>query len=253
VGSRQERGLQDARDYILHERGESYGDLDRKFVFAARGGESALPEKGAMLDRIVEAVLRSQRLRVEYRHNDGRLEKLEIDPLSLVVYENKFYVIVERDNGFYPYRFARFAAAEPTGWIFEYPARGQFDPHGLLAQSFGIHIHGTGPADTIEVVLAEPWGSYALAHRWHPSQRATRRDDGVLVSLRVPLCREIETWVLGFGEHARVLKPKQLRETVARRLVEAAAVYVSKPSGPSIAKAQGKQSHRSKKATGRNS
>jgi predicted DNA-binding transcriptional regulator YafY len=104
VGSRQERGLKDARDYILQERGESYSDLDRKFVFAARGGEYALPENGAMLDRIVEAVLRSQRLRVEYRHNDGRLENIELDPLSLVVYENKFYVVVEREGGFYPYR-----------------------------------------------------------------------------------------------------------------------------------------------------
>jgi predicted DNA-binding transcriptional regulator YafY len=236
-GSQQERNLKDARDYILRERGESYGDLDRKFVLAAHGGEYALPEHGAILDQVVDAVLRSRRLRVEYRHNDGRLEQLLIEPLSLVIYETKFYVLVERDGGVYPYRFARLARVEATDEFFQYPPKGQFDPNGLLAQSFGIHIHTTGPSETIEVVLKEPWANYALTHRWHPSQRATRIDNAsVRVTLRVPLCREVETWILGFGECATVILPGRLRETVATRLTDAAAKYTEKGSMPPIAK-----------------
>jgi transposase len=75
-GSSQERNLKDARDYLLRERGEVYSDLERKFVLAPRGGEYALPEAGAHLDEIVEALMQNARLRFDYRHNDGRSEPL---------------------------------------------------------------------------------------------------------------------------------------------------------------------------------
>lgn len=249
-GSRQERNLKDARDYILRERGETYGDLDRKFVLAARGGEHALPEHGGMLDHLVEAVLQSRRLRVEYRHNDGREEQMKIEPLSLVIYENKFYVLVERGGGFYPYRFARFTRVQVTDESFQYPPKGQYDPQGLFAQSFGIHIYDTGPAETIEVILREPWASYALTHRWHPSQRASMRDDGcsARVTLRVPLCRELETWILSFGECATIVQPEALRETIIRRLNDAAVSYTPKPTMPLVVKTRPRHTEHAKNA-----
>jgi hypothetical protein len=61
-GSGHERNLKDARDYLMRLRGERFGDLDRKFVFAPRGGESALPESAAALDEIIEALLDCRRL-----------------------------------------------------------------------------------------------------------------------------------------------------------------------------------------------
>lgn len=66
-GSAQERNLKDARDYILRGRGEQYSDLERKFVFAPRSGESALPEAEGDLDTIVLALLQSNRLRFRYQ------------------------------------------------------------------------------------------------------------------------------------------------------------------------------------------
>ncbi len=86
-GSAQERNLKDARDYILKERGEVFGDLERKFVLAPRGGEYALPEAGADLDEIVEALLQNARLRFEYRHNDGRTETLTIEVMEAMPME----------------------------------------------------------------------------------------------------------------------------------------------------------------------
>jgi len=237
-GSAQERNLKDARDYILKERGEVFGDLERKFVLAPRGGEYALPEAGADLDEIVEALLQNARLRFEYRHNDGRTETLTIEPLSLVLFEHRFYVLTPRDRGFYPYRFARMAHVQRLEEPFNYPSKGAYDPAAILAQGFGIHTYGTGPVEDVEIVLLEPWASFALSHRWHPTQRAVRLPDGtVSVMLQVRYCRELETWVLGFGEHARVMRPERLRQEIGSRLQKAAAVYQPAPTGrPSIAK-----------------
>lgn len=255
-GSQQERNLKDARDFVLRERGETYGDLDRKFVLAPRGGESALPEAGDSLDEVIGALLEDHRLRFDYAHNDGHAEALTIEPLSLIVFDHQFYVLARRDDGrtFYPYRFARMANVKKLDETFTYPSKGEFDPKGILAQGFGIHTYGTGPIEDVEVILAGAWANFALTHRWHPSQRATKLDDGrISVVLQVRPCRELETWVLGFGEHAHVVRPQRLAEAIGERLKKAATSYVQAPSArPSLAKAKRPAAHRpAKRRTGR--
>jgi predicted DNA-binding transcriptional regulator YafY len=240
-GSKQERNLRDARDVVLRERGEVYSDLERKFVLAPRGGESALPEAGDALDVVIDALLENRCLRFDYTHNDGRPNALTIEPLSLVVFDHQFYVLAKRDEGgFYPYRFARMAKLGKLDDIFVYPSKGEYDPKSILAQGFGIHTHGTGPIEEIEVLLSGAWATFALTHRWHPSQRATKLADGrVSVLLQVRVCRELETWILGFGEHAIVVRPQKLLELVGERLEKAATNYTPVSAArPSIAKAK---------------
>jgi predicted DNA-binding transcriptional regulator YafY len=250
-GTQHERNLKDARDYLLRLRGVAYENLDRKFFFAPRGGEYALPEQGGHLDEIIDALLETRTIRFDYRHNDGRSEALKIEPLSLIIFEHRFYVLARRDSGFYPYRFARMTDVEKLDDRFEYPSKGEYDPRGILAQGFGIHTYGTGPVEDVEVVLTEPWATFALTHRWHPTQRATRLGDGnVSVVLQVRLCRELETWVLGFGEQVRVSRPDRLREIIASRLNKAAASYEpsQRSARPSVAKAQPSEHPRKRRA-----
>lgn len=240
-GSKQERNLKDARDFVLRERGEAYGDLERKFVLAPRGGESALPEAGDALDVVIDALLENRRLRFDYTHNDRTTDSLTIEPLSLVVYDHQFYVLAKRgDGGLYPYRFARMKKVEKLDDVFVYPLKGEYDPKSILAQGFGIHTHGTGPVEDVEVILSGAWATFALTHRWHPSQRATKLPDGrVSVVLQVRVCRELAAWILGFGEQAIVVRPASLVEVIGTRLNAATALY-AKGSGsrPSVAKAK---------------
>lgn len=254
-GSAQERNLKDARDYILRERGELYPDLERKFVFAPRGGESALPEADAKLDDVVAALLNGNRLRFGYQHNDGRSESLEIEPLSLVLFEHQFYVLAFRDGSrsVYPYRFARMKDVERLEETFEYPSKGEYDPKSILGLGFGIHTHGTGPVEEVEVILGGAWANYALTHRWHPTQRATKTEGGrVSVSLHVRICRELETWILGFGEYARVVRPERLAQTIESRVRSAVANYEpEKVERPSLAKARSARAERPRKARAR--
>jgi predicted DNA-binding transcriptional regulator YafY len=254
-GSQQERNLKDARDFVLRERGELYGDLERKFVLAPRGGESALPEAGPSLDDVIGALLENRLLRFDYVHNDGKTDALTIEPLSLVVFDHQFYVLAKRDGGtaFYPYRFARMARVEKLEEEFTYPTKGEYDPKSVLGQGFGIHIYGSGPIEDVEVILSGAWANFALTHRWHPTQRATRLDGGrVSLLLHVRLCRELETWILGFGEHARVAQPEGLQELIGSRLKSAAATYhPSERARPSLAKARRQRGERPKKTRAR--
>ncbi len=229
--------MRDARDYLLKLRGASYGDLDRKFFFAPKGGEYALPEAREELDETIDAILDGRVLRFAYRHNDGREENLSVRPLTLVIFNQQFYVLALRaDGSTYCYRFARMSNVDATSEAFEYPTKNQFDPQVVFGPSFGIHIALPGPVEDVEVVVSGPWANFATSHRWHPSQQVELRSDGtVLVKLRVRVCPEVQSWVLGFGEHAEVLRPQSLRKQVAARIEKAAMIYPR--SGPRVAKA----------------
>ncbi len=242
-GTELDRNLRDGRDQMLRARGADYGDLDRKFVFAPRGGEYALPENSAALDQIVEALFQNRRLRFEYKHNNGQRDSLLVEPLSLIVFDHQFYVMCRRDEGdWYCYRFARMAAVDATTQTFEYPPKSQFDPRRVLEPVFGVHVSGDAPVERVVVELVGGWAAFATGHKWHHSQEVEPVATGrVRVKLRVRLCPEVETWVLGFGEFARVLEPVQLRDKVAARVAKMAQrpePPQESAKGPSVSRAK---------------
>lgn len=224
--SEHERNLRDARDYLLRCRGESYPELDRKFLFAAKGGEAALPEKAAVLDDIIGALLESRRVAFRYTHNDGREERCSVEPLSLVVYGHQFYLLARTAGSKpYPYRFARIDGVSSHA-KFAYPGSLEYDPRRLLATAFGIHLRVDREPAKVVVRLRGAWASYAKSHRWHPTQTSHPKADGsVDVELTVVPCAEVETWVLSFGDAAEVIGPMELRERVSGRLRAAANLY----------------------------
>lgn len=99
AGSQHQRNLRDARDYLLAVRGSSFGDLDRKFFFAAKGGDSSLPDKAGELDEVIDALLETRELEFSYTHNSGEKEHLSVNPLSLTVFDHQFYLLAQRKEG----------------------------------------------------------------------------------------------------------------------------------------------------------
>lgn len=243
-GSAQERNLKDARDYLLRLRGETFGDLDRKFFFVTKGGEYALPEKREELDEIIDALLGNRILKFDYRRNNGSEEQATIEPLALVIFEHQFYVLARKDGGgaLRAFRFARMSNVDALDSTFVYPSKAEYDPRAVFESSFGIYVSYEQPVQEVEVILSGPWAAFALSHRWHRSQQVLRLPDGrVQVKLSVRPCPEVETWALGFGEHAVVVHPPDLRATVARRLRDGAVQYESGVGVPGLAKGQSRR------------
>jgi predicted DNA-binding transcriptional regulator YafY len=238
-GTEHERNLKDARDYLLRQRGVEYGDLDRKFFFAPRGGEHRLPEGAGELDDIIDALLESRCLRFDYRPTRRPPETHVVQPLSLAIFEHQFYVLARgTDSTFYCYRFARMSNVEVRRETFPYPTKSEYSPKSLFDPVFGIHIAFPGPIEQVEIVLSGAWARYALDHRWHTSQQTTRLDDDrVRVMLLVRVCPEVQTWILGFGEDAQVTRPEGLRALIAERIGKASELYRESARHPPLAKA----------------
>ena len=126
----------------------------------------------------------------------------------------------------YPFRLARMSDVE-LGDKFEYPALSAYDPRALFEHTFGIFVAHGGPVETVEIRLMGHWPQYAQHHRWHKTQ--TLRPDGAtcIVSLRVRVCPEVESWALSFGELGEVLAPAALRDRIAKRIAAACQTYAT--------------------------
>lgn len=230
AGSSYEHRIQKALDYVVgaSPRPERFADFPRKFFFVRRGGEGALPQNKELLEKIVHAVLEQYEVDLKYTHFDGKVDDIRLRPCSLVIYDHQLYLLGISPNGTHdstrPLRFSRIKHVQArTSRTFEYPEAHEFHPQRLFAESFGIFT--SHAIDVVEVRLHKSWSTYAVSHIWHPSQSVHVDSKGATVTMRVRVCPEVETWVLGFGEQAEVIRPKSLRRTIAKRVRAMARRY----------------------------
>ena len=218
-GTTYEKGMHDLVQYVSREavHPERFQDSRRQFVFLVRGGEKALPEKEDVLEEVVDALQRRRGLQIRYRDFVGARKSVRIEPLSLAVYDHQLYVIGRPRGGpTHAYRFSRIETAETVGGTFPYPDKDSYDPERVFADSFGIIVDDKYPIEQIEMSLAPRWTSYVRSHRWHRSQESAVRSGRVHVRLRVRVCPELVSWILGFGPDARVIGPPRLKRHIGR-------------------------------------
>jgi predicted DNA-binding transcriptional regulator YafY len=85
---------------------------------------------------------------------------------------------------------------------------------------------GTAP-ETIELEFDERIARYVKERVWHPSQ--TVRDlpgGGLAMTLRVSNDWALRSWILGFGQLARVVSPPGLAAQLLDELDRARSLYV---------------------------
>ncbi len=227
-GAHQESGMRSAFQYVLAQsrRNKVFCDIERKFTFVRRGGESALPENSGLLDDLCDAVIHSKTITMKYAHFDGAVETLEIRPYSLSIYDHQIYVIAERDKGEpYPFRFSRIRSiSDQDGESFTYPSKAEYDPRQVFSDSFGIFLDPKNNVADVAIKLSSRWRIHAMSHCWHHSQRVEILPTGeVIVKMRVRTCPELTAWVLSFADDAEVVAPKSLQQEVQRRLSAAYA------------------------------
>jgi predicted DNA-binding transcriptional regulator YafY len=89
------------------------------------------------------------------------------------------------------------------------------------------HLIPEPGADQRAVIRFSPLVANNVAEvTWHKTQKCQKEDDGSLVfEVSVSGIREISWWILGYGEHAQVLEPPELRNLVAKHAKNMLAKY----------------------------
>jgi proteasome accessory factor B len=177
-----------------------------------------------IFDALAKATAHRRQIELAYRKpGTGQTEARVVDPYHLANINGEWYLFAW-DHGrkdirtFVP---ARVRSVKPTGKHFERPQKFSLDRR--LRDSFGVHS-GDGE---FEILLRfnSRVADYVREKKWHESQQLRElKDGGVELRLTLSGLAEVERWILSWGGDVKVLKPRELADSVkqaARKILDA--------------------------------
>jgi proteasome accessory factor B len=187
-------------------------DIDQTISFRTRA-EPILDLK--TFDVLAKAVARRQQLELHYRKPGHQAEPRVVDPYHLANINGEWFLFAY-DHGrkdlrtFAP---ARIQSVKPTGKTFERTQK--FSLEKRLRDSFGVHA-GEGKFEVI-LRFTPRAADYIREKKWHPSQTLRDlRDGGAELKMKLSSLAEVQRWVLSWAGDAKVLKPRELADSVKR-------------------------------------
>lgn len=208
---------------------EIEGSMEERFLYIPEAPYNYVKLKDQIYE-IYDAMLRSLVLQFQYEGGTTPGTR-KLEPYALVLYQNGLYVVgrdVQKnaDRTFAVGRMRKVKAL--TNQAFKRDP--SFNVSKLFEGAFGI-FSGGGERHTV-VVDFDPRVGYLIEPReWHPTQRVSRTEDGMLrVEFDVTGLTEVVGWVLRWGSAAVVRGPEELRRRVRDELTRAASRYEVAPA-----------------------
>lgn len=210
--------------------------LEDRFLYLPAAPMRRLdPDAAEVVDVVLDACAQLRVCLIEYRKHDGggAVEKLTIHPYAVVLYKDAIYCVawVHERGAMRTLRVDRIVDANATLAHFDLPADFRVDAH--FAGQFGVH---TGGEAQRVVVDFHPRVADLVRSRSFPGEQGGEAaleplsGGGVRLQMSVPLTPELKSWVLSFGETARVVEPAKLVEQVVAELRQAARSYDGAPT-----------------------
>jgi len=181
-------------------------------------------------EMILDAVFLGKRLAMQYSRADGALRHYIVNPRKLVWYEGRLWLLADHETHTKLFDVAGIVSldklrAAPPAEKSEDPAAGedsaaQANGEGSLVEdseidldkyfetAFGIYAQNYPVAD-IHLEVRNSWANYLRRYRVHPSQRIEEDPEtgGLHVHLRLGICPEFRSFVLGMIPDVRVHAP----------------------------------------------
>ena len=163
-----------------------------------------------IFDALAKATAGHHQVELTYR-KPGRseTEMRLVDPYHLANINGEWFLFafdhLRKDiRTFVP---ARVLAVRRTGKTFARPQNFSVDKR--LRDSFGVHS-SDGQFEVV-VQFDSPGADYVREKRWHPSQELRElKGGGVELRMKISSLGEVQRWLLGWGGHAKVIKPPEL-------------------------------------------
>jgi len=230
------------RPYFVEARGILAQDPARPFArwpqlvrtLASRrpGRPPSVPE--SVMQAVCEALFQRRELKIRYR-GATRSEAMEqtLHPLGLVSVQGLYYLVAlawdYEDIRHYALHRMTTASVE-TGLARTLPG---FDLDSHI-RSGAFTIPFSDRAITLVFLMAREMAVYVREAPLALNQRESAEGDRVRFEVKVPDGIGLRTWMLSQGEAIEILKPKALRQWIARTLAQAQTHYDQPaPKGPS--------------------
>ena len=165
------------------------------------------------------AVMQSLEVEFDYTKPNSKPEKRRVQPYHLANRDNSWYLVAYdlSRKDLRNFAVVRMRAVSVTSKTFAKPA--DFSPEAHFGKSFGAYV---GKGDHKVVVCFKREVTGLIKERlWHETLETRDLPDGRLeFTLRLDSLEEIQRWILGWGEMAEVVEPRELKDRV-RRTAEA--------------------------------
>ena len=181
-------------------------------------------KKADLLDALMQAMEDSQAVAMAYQSLSATEPvTYAVWPYGLAYHRGSLYVVgrTQHHDDICHWKLDRIAAVELKDQKFERPQ--DFDLQKHLAKSFGV-FHGDAEV-RVKIRFLSAVARYVEESTWHPSQKLSRQHDGSLIAEFVlDGTEEIKRWILSFGKHAQVLRPRELRDEILTEWRDAIAL-----------------------------
>jgi len=168
---------------------------------------------GPLIEQITQAIMDRKTLEIQYYSlSRGRVQVRKIDPYRLWHQEGALHLIgyCHLRQRVLTFALGRIRAARPTPETFLLPEGFNFEEY--VKESFALL---RGEPVRVKILFSSHQAPWIAERLWHPSQKMQYQFDGsLLMSLEVGDTLELKRWILGFGQEAEVLEPRELREAI---------------------------------------
>jgi len=191
------------------------GEWGSDYSFRVTGASAADLEVFRLLAR---AIVQRQEITFSYQPlRASAPETRHVHPYHLANIDNAWYLLAHDPQRGQIRTFAlpRIRSPKPTGKTFDRP-RG-FSAEKELKGGFGVFA-GTGKYPVR--IRFDSFAARLVRERdWHPTQKIREVKGGEIeLEMTLGALEEIERWILSWGDHARVLGPKLLIQSVAKKI-----------------------------------
>jgi len=191
-------------------------DLDEAFSMKTTG---SLKSDATAFMKLMDAVLGHRVVAFDYHKlESSHNERRQVQPYHVVQLQNGWYLIAHD-----PERGAKrkFALQRMSGLVIskeKFQRDPKFSIRDYLSGGFGVWSYDQDAERHAVCLRFSGWAARVVAERqWHESQVITPLGgDGVKIEFCAELggLEEITHWVLGFGRHAQVIAPEELKQRV---------------------------------------
>jgi predicted DNA-binding transcriptional regulator YafY len=178
-----------------------------------------------LFELLANAVMSSQLIEFDYLSlRASKPERRRAAPYHLACINNQWYLIArDQSHGkLRTFALTRIESVKNLRISVERPAG--FSVSKMLSGSFAAFEAGTTQHVRIRF---DPFAARLVSERqWHKSQKIRPLGGrGIELALRVGIAPDLESWILGWGEHAEVMEPGALRDRISATIRSMAAKY----------------------------
>jgi predicted DNA-binding transcriptional regulator YafY len=198
--------------------------MGRKVYLVHEGPKQLPPEASEILDSCLAGLQYEHKLKAVYKSPGKPPKEHILHPYTLAAYKRGLYLVAytERANDCTTFSLERFVEMEwMRGEKFTYPQK--YAPEIFFRSALFIT---PGDPEPIELIFSRTTEPFIRLRRFHDTQQIeTLKDGRIRMTLTAPVNFETVNWVLSFGAHVEVIRPKKLRGMVITALKQALEMY----------------------------